>query len=287
MIIAQNLAPPVSLFPPFRLPQGVAGDAQRLAVLCAGLMLALMLPTVLAMTIDGRQLNAINVWIKPLHFQLALSVHFATLAALIPLTGAADRQGRLLRWSMLAGVTAGVGEIAYIMTQAARGRHSHFNVSTPLEAALYPIAGVGSVMLVALSFIVGVLIWRQRDTRPQSALRMGAALGLVAGSLATLVIAGAMSSGQIAGPGHWVGGLRTDAGGLPIVGWSTTGGDLRVPHFFATHMMQALPLAGLAADWAAPALARRLALAAALAWAALIAATFVQALAGLPFLPGW
>ena len=79
------------------------------------------------------------------------------------------------------------------------------------------------------------------------------------------------------GTGHWVGGVPTDAGGLPLFGWSRTGGDLRVPHFFATHVMQALPLLGLAADRLAP---RR---AVPLVWAGVgvsllvVAATFAQA----------
>lgn len=57
-----------------------------------------------------------------------------------------------------------------------------------------------------------------------------------------------MAAGAIDGPGHWVGGTRTDATGLPVFGWSMTGGDLRVPHFFAAHLLQALPLVGWIAD---------------------------------------
>ncbi len=57
-----------------------------------------------------------------------------------------------------------------------------------------------------------------------------------------------LASGAIAGPGHWVGGPRSDATGLPLFGWSTTGGDLRVPHFFAVHLLQALPITGWLAD---------------------------------------
>ena len=72
-----------------------------------------------------------------------------------------------------------------------------------------------------------------------------------------------MAAGAIDGPGHWVGGLRSDEHGLPLVGWSTTGGDLRVPHFFATHLMQALPLTGWLADRLLPARARTLVWAAA------------------------
>ncbi len=40
-------------------------------------------------------------------------------------------------------------------------------------------------------------------------------------------------------------GVPTAAKGLPIVGWSSVGGDLRIPHFIGLHAMQIVPLFGV------------------------------------------
>jgi hypothetical protein len=105
--------------------------------------------------------------------------------------------------------------------------------------------GVGAVLLVVASFVLGVQI--SRSGKPWSGLRWGASLGLIIGSVLTLFTAGFMS-GQ---PSHFFGialGAASDANGLPIVGWSLSLPDLRPPHFVATHFMQALPVVGLLAD---------------------------------------
>ncbi len=103
------------------------------------------------------------------------------------------------------------------------------------------------------------------------------------GALLTLITAGVLSMG-VDGPGHWVGGDRTDATGLFLTGWSTTGGDLRVPHFFATHLTQAIPLAGLIADRSGAHHPGLWVAAVAAAGTGVVAFTFLQALSGQPFL---
>jgi hypothetical protein len=72
---------------------------------------------------------------------------------------------------------------------------------------------------------------------------------------------------------------------MMFTGWSLTGGDLRVAHFLATHMMQAVPIAAVIAvsartGFLAP---YGLLLFAAL-WAAWTLAEFSVALAGEPAL---
>jgi hypothetical protein len=267
--------------PSFLLPTDPASGA---AFDTALIMLALLAPTLVAMMFDERQINGADVWMKPLHFQLSIFIHFAALVVLLPLIEPAGRTSRLIRWSMTAAATAAVCEIGYIMLQAARGRASHFNASTPIETVMYPLMGIGATIIVIGSFLVGMQIWRRGRADIGAGLRLGAILGLTLGSAATLIIAGTMSSGLIDGPGHWIGGVHSDANGLPFLGWSTTGGDLRAPHFFATHGMQALPVAGFLADRLFGSQARRAVWAATGLWALLVATTFAIALTGTPLL---
>jgi hypothetical protein len=243
-------------------------------------MVALMPATLIAYGVDARTLNGAPLWLKPFHFELALAIQFSTLALLLPLLSAQRRASRALRWSMLAAGFAALVEIAWIVGEAALGRASHFNTSTPAEQILYAVMGVFSLLIALGSGVFGYALWRSPIAPGTSQLHRGAALGLLFGSIVTVIVAGYMSAGH----GHLVGGPQTDAFGLPFLGWATRGGDLRVPHFFATHAMQALPITGLIADrlmgerfgWLMPAVT-------ALYFAGVFV-LFAQALLGLPLI---
>lgn len=257
---------------------------RRVLMVGIGLSVALALPSLLALGLDDRLINGISVWSKPLKFQASLAIMLATLLLLLPLIEARTRAGRgVFLASLMAAITAN-GEVFYITLQAARGRASHFNDSTPFEAMAYSVMGVGAALLVLSSLVIGVYILRRPHPGAPAGLQLGGGWGLVLGSVATLFTAFALGSGEIGGPGHWVGGVRSDLGGLPLFGWSRTGGDLRVSHFFATHIMQALPILGLCLDRVMPRFARAGILLGALISLAVVVATFVQAVQGRPFL---
>nr|WP_298682618.1 hypothetical protein [uncultured Dongia sp.] len=253
------------------------------------MMLVLLPASLLLLQTDPRLLNGISVWVKPIKFEISLALHFATLAVLVNLVAPVPRSGRFLRNAFSLSGIAALYEIGYIALQAARGRASHFNDGTALESALYQVMGVGAVVLVVVAFLLGALILKAPRPQLGPGLRLGAGLGLTMGGVATLLTAGIMGSGAIPEalglpPGHWIGGDLSDAGGLPLLGWSTTGGDLRVPHFFATHVMQVLPAVGWATDRFLPRRARRIVLGVSAGLLAVILGTFIQAALGIPFI---
>jgi hypothetical protein len=256
---------------------------KRSAYITAGLLVL----CVVAYFFDRRTVNDINVWIKPNKFNTSLLMQLFTVLWLWQLVEPTKRATKFAVRLMATLAISGLIEIFYIAFQSARGRASHFNNQTAWEAFMYSgVMGTAAVVLVVTTSIAGYWIWKHASTeaRKHQGLYWGAVLGLFLGGVATLITASALASGQIAGPGHWVGGIRSDIGGLPILGWSTTGGDLRVPHFFATHLMQGLPIAGLLADKLFTSQARLFVWLVSGAGLGVVVLTFLQAVSGQPFL---
>jgi hypothetical protein len=238
-----------------------------------------MFPTLLAMAIDVRTLNGINVWIKPAKFEFSVAIQFLTVAWFLQLLPFEQRASRLATTLCQTMAVVGILEIAYIVLQASKGEASHFNVSTPLSLLLYSLMGIGAITMLSISGWLGVMILRHGETGNPFVYVAG--LSLIAGSLLGSLSGIFISVHQ----GHWVAGLHTDAGGLPLFGWSRSGGDLRVAHFFGMHIMQAVPIAMWLMSFVIPQYRQKAAGLALLGVAILIAAgTFVQALTGHPFM---
>ncbi len=218
--------------------------------------------------VDHRLLLGVSVWEKPAKFFFSLAVHLATVAWALSLLGAESRNGRGVRWAVRLLIAAAVFELSYIVFRAALGEASHFNTGTPLTAALYAMMGLGALILTGTAGYVGYRIWRNRAG---DLWREATGFGLMLGAVLGTLTAGYMSSQT----GHSVGGLATDATGLPFFHWSTTGGDLRVSHFIGLHAMQVLPLAALSGK-------RSVIYGAALIIAVLTVLTFMQAVMGVP-----
>jgi hypothetical protein len=125
-----------------------------------------------------------------------------------------------------------------------RGTTSHFNDSTPFNAALWQAMGMSIVVLSLAHLVIGVVALRQRiaDRVAAYAIRLGLGLSLL-GMAAAVPMVLPMQDPQVDGitGAHSV-GVPDGGPGMPLTGWSTTGGDLRIGHFVGLHALQVLPL---------------------------------------------
>ncbi|MEU5873027.1 hypothetical protein AB0A73_15925 [Glycomyces sp. NPDC047369] len=204
-------------------------------------MAVLAVVAAVGILVDPRVLTGAPIWLKPFKFAVSFVLYGATLAWMLSLL---PRRSRAAEWAFTVIVAMAVIEMLVIVGQVVRGQTSHFNDTTPLNTALFAAMGAAIMVLFLAHLVVGivVLIRRIPDRAALTAVGWGLGLSLL-GMLAAVPMALPMQDPGIEGIGgaHSVGVL--DGGpGLPIVGWSTTGGDLRIGHFVGLHALQALPI---------------------------------------------
>ncbi|WP_238011132.1 hypothetical protein KZZ52_22460 [Dactylosporangium sp. AC04546] len=241
---------------------------------------------------DDRQIVGSPAWLKPFKFAVSFGLYALTLAWLLK---KAQRFRRTGWWAGTVVTVASLAEMVLIVLQAVRGRPSHFNNSTPFDETVWSLMGNLVVVLWTASLVVAVVIAVQRDGDPvvRSAARSGFALSLAGMAVAFLMTMptdaqrAAVDAGTSTGfvGAHSV-GVADGGPSMPVTGWSTTGGDLRIAHFVGIHALQALPLlALLLAGFVADQRVRlRLVRVAAAGYAGLIALLTWQALRGQPLL---
>jgi len=259
------------------------------ALTAVGLLMVLAgCAALVGLVLDPRVIGGAPAWMKPMKFGFSLGIYCLTLAWVFTYLPGWRRVRRIAGASTAAIIAL---ELGIIDTQAWRGTTSHFNVSTPLDGTLFAIMGAAIALQTLLGAGVALALWRQpfEDRVLGWALRLGM----------TLTIVGAMTGGLMTRPTQsqrealrdtgrmTVAGAHTvgspDGGpGLPVTGWSTEHGDLRVPHFLGLHAFQVLPLVAFLINRRKLAERERVRLVAASAasYAALFATLLWQALRG-------
>ncbi len=240
-------------------------------------MAVLSVALVVAWLVDDRTLLGAPLWAKPLKFALSFTFYGLTLAWLL---SRSTRARRLGWWTGTVAVVASLVEMVVITGQAARGSRSHFNTDTAFDQMLFSLMGATVAVIYVATLVVGVLLLRSRLQDPATAwaLRLGVLVSLLGMSVGVVMVVN---------QGHAV-GVADGGPGLPLLGWSTTGGDLRIGHFVGMHALQGLPLlAGLLSlrgrDLDAS-VRLRVVLVAAAAYAAVVVLVTWQALRGQPLL---
>jgi hypothetical protein len=190
-----------------------------------------------ALALDLPDVRGVHPALKPLKFQVSIAIFLATMALVLPRLDVAPRLRDGLGWALALTMLI---ESVPIAMQAVRGTTSHFNQSTPLDAALWR-AMVAAIVVATLALAATALL---ASIRPLLGLHGALALAVRAGLWIALLAA--WSGFAMGGRGsHSVGG--EDGGvGLPFLNWSVRHGDLRAAHFFALHGLQVLPAIALA-----------------------------------------
>jgi hypothetical protein len=207
-------------------------DARRghsgLYWLAAG-MAAFALVTAVLAVVDQRTLVGAPLWFKPMKFSISIALFALALAWM--LGQLRERALRRTGWAIVAGL---VLEMVIIAGQAARGQKSHYNTDNLLGGVLFSIMGATITVVWFLTLAVALRFLREpgRDRAMTLAIRLGLVVSLVGMAVGFLLARGG---------GHAV-GVPDGGPGLFFVGWSTTGGDLRIAHFVGLHALQVLPL---------------------------------------------
>jgi len=263
---------------PFRT---VLSDARRghaglfwLTVVLAGLAVV----TAIGIVVDPRQLMGAPVWLKPFKFALSFGLYALGLAWMLGQVRGGGRLGAVTGWVLVVG---SVIEVAAIALQAARGRRSHYNNDTPWDGLVFSIMGSTVLVLWLATALLALVLARRPAGDPaiRSGVRLGLLVGLIGMGLGTLMVV------QPGGGAHSV-GVPDGGPGLPLFGWSSVGGDLRVGHFVGMHALQLLPLLAALLGTLRVAAATRLQLVrvAAAGYLGLVVLVTWQALRGQPLL---
>ncbi len=181
--------------------------------------------------LTNTQVMGVSAWFKP--FKFAASTMFYAWSMAWYCHYLQNVNITLFNWSVI--ILLGF-EIFYIALQAGRGQLSHYNVSSPMYAALYSMMALAASAVTLYTAYIGLLFFAHDfPDLPTSyiwSIRLGIVIFVIF-SFEGFVMGSRMT--------HTIGGA--DGGnGIPILNWSTKFGDPRVAHFIGMHALQVLPI---------------------------------------------
>ena len=214
-------------------------------------MFITLLFTLIAMVVDPKIITGQNAWVKPAKFAISICIYSFTLLWMLTFIKNRPRVVGFISWATIVGF---IIEIVAIIGQVLRGTTSHFNNTTPFDDFVYSWMSYAIVAIWFCCFFVGIFLLFQKLYDPALAwsMRFGILIALIGMGVAFLmtmpteqqVIQEEETGISLINGAHSV-GVEDGSAGLPILGWSTEGGDLRIGHFVGLHGMQVLPLIGL------------------------------------------
>lgn len=206
---------------------------------------------VIAMALDGRTVGNVSNWAKTTKFSMSIALYSATMLWVFGMDTLRPRLSRFI----LTGTAWLLGlEMVLIIFQGARAVPMHFNNATPFDAALFQVMAASITLFWFVTALgIAVLTAQRLESRALAwSLRLGlivALLGMLQGYMMTSPTPAQMAALQAGQQVDMIGahtvGAPDGGPGLPLLGWSTTYGDLRVGHFVGLHGLQIVPLLGL------------------------------------------
>lgn len=199
---------------------------------------------------DPGVITGAPAWLKPAKFGVSITLYSLTLVWILGFIRGRPRLVTILGWVVLSTFAL---EWFAILTQVVRGTTSHFNIASPFDAALWGVMAASIAVLWGANFVIAGLLLFQKFENPVFAwsLRLGLALTILGMGLGYLMtsptaqqLAGWQAGGAVTIVGAHTVGLPDGGPGLPVTGWSTQGGDLRIPHFVGMHALQVIPFLG-------------------------------------------
>ena len=182
----------------------------------------------------NQQVLGINAWIKPLKFFLSIAIFIGTMGFFLSFL---NKPVAVKAYSIMV-IVVFLFEQVVIVWQASRGQLSHFNVSTPLDGALFAAMGIAITVLGLWTAAMTVYFFTTPVPMGLTGFWWGIRLGLVC--FVVFSFEGGLMAARLR---HTVG--APDGGpGLPLLNWSKQYGDLRIAHFVGMHALQVLPLLG-------------------------------------------